>query len=629
MVFVCKQREADLPSSSRYDGRIQERMYLLKQRLLILLLSAVLLATAPGCRKKSPQTDGETTQGAITLPSDTVGGPSDTQSNTPSAPPPPEQELVSSTMTELLFNEKAYFPEGQADKSLTDLQYTLTMPEGTQAVSLTLVGWAGYNLAVDSFGYSLNGEDPVYGNFSVPADEKIPAEGGAYATGYRITAPLFELSTGTHTVTFVARLADGSVVEVYHPITLVLEGLIPQTDIPYHAALTHVNGKGPGIANAYSNRTGSLTDGAITVNAPADGVVAADDGTLRISGWLALDGGVDHYAWSADGLTWHAITENGISGEPSDGHFSGLGHENAADHALLQDLTLDLSVKGGQTFSLMLGGVPNDNTEGVVPFLTIQDVFVPNQPTDIPYSHTVEAKDNAIGTDFVTSTLAELFSMRYGAGDTHAVLDVDGAPCFAYEGIHSIQNPTEGKYAMTVSVEAMTGCSFFFVRGTQMVNSVVSVPLSLDNYFETDGTHLCGGAGIYVQLSENTLTVVIKGLDPSADYRIRNYTYEFKVSGKQLTLADDGRTVYVLVDGKEITRITMHGAQSYPEHFRRIQPSIQFAATATIALQDGSTATVNDTLVASSCIAECGAAIRGGAVYFTRVEMIPFSEAGI
>ena len=568
-------------------------------------------------------------QDAITLPSDTSGSPSDTGSNTPSAPPPPSQELVASAVTELLFNEKAYFPDGQANEALTESQYTLTMPEGTQAVSLTLVGWAGYNLSVDSFGYRINEEDPVYGNFSFSADEEAVAAGGAYTLGYRITAPLFHLPTGTHTVTFVARLADGSVVEVYHPITLVLEGLVSQTDTPYHAALTHVNGKGPGVANAYSNRTGSLADGVITVNGPADGIVVADDGTLRVSGWLALDGGVDHYAWSADGLTWYAITENGVSGEPSEGYFAGLGHANASDHALLKDLTLDLSVKDGQTFSLMLGGVPNDRTEGVVPFLVIQDIFVPNQPADIPYSHTVEAKDNATGTDFKVSTLTELFNIRYGAGDTHAILDVDGVPCFAYDGIHSFQNPTEGKYAMTVSVEAMTGCSFFFVRGTQMVNSVVSVPLSLDNYYETDGTGLCGGAGIYVKLSEGKLTVVIKGLDPSVDYRIRNYSYEFNVSGKQLTMADDGKTVYVLVDGKEITRITMQGARSYPEHFQRIQPAIQFAATATITLQDGSTATVTDTLVASSCIAECGAAIRGGSVYFTRVEMVPFSEAGI
>ena len=601
----------------------------MKQRFLILLLSTILLATASGCRKNPPTTDGETTQDAITLPSDTSGSPSDTGSNTPSAPPPPAQELVSSAMTELLFNEKAYFPDGEADKSLTDMQYTMTMAEGTQAVSLTLVGWVGYNLSVDSFGYRINEESPVYGNFSFSANEEAVAVGGAYTLGYRITAPLFDLPTGTHTVTFVARLADGSVVEVYHPLTLVLEGLLPQTDTPYHAALTHVNGKGPGVANAYSNRTGSLADGAITINGPADGIIVADDGTLRVSGWLAVDGGVDHYAWSADGLTWYAITDNGASGEPSEGHFSGLGHTNATDHALMKDLTLDLSVKDGQTFSLMLGGVPKNNAEGVVPFLVIQDIFVPNQPTDIPYSHTVEAKDNAIGTDFKESTLTELFNMRYGAGETHAILDANGVPCFAYDGIHSFQNPTEGKYAMTVSVEAMTGCSFFFVRGTQMVNSVVSVSLPLDNYYETDGTGLCGGAGIYVKLSDGKLTVVIKGLDPSVDYRIRNYSYEFSVSGRQLTMADDGKTVYILVDGKEITHITMNGARSYPEHFQRIQPAIQFAATATITLQDGSTATVTDTLVASSCMAECGAAIRGGSIYFTRVEMVPFSEFGL
>jgi hypothetical protein len=183
-----------------------------------------------------------------------------------------------------------------------------------------------------------------------------------------------------------------------------------------------------------------------------------------------------------------------------------------------------------------------------------------------------------------------------------------------------------GTFAMTAHIQEMRGCSFFFVRGTRTVQSVDEVPIPLSNFYETDGLGLCGGAGIYAKIADDTLTVVIKGLDPTANYRIKNHTFYFPSKGDTLTMADDGRTVYIFVDGQEITSIKLNGETEYPEHLASVAPAIKFAETAEILLANGQVATVHNTLVASTCNAQCGAAVRGGGVYFDRITVEPVSE---
>ena len=157
--------------------------------------------------------------------------------------------------------------------------------------------------------------------------------------------------------------------------------------------------------------------------------------------------------------------------------------------------------------------------------------------------------------------------------------------------------------------------------------SVAEVPIPLYNFYETDGLGTCGGAGIYASLKEGTLTVIIKGLDPTASYRVQNHTFRFPAEGSELTMADDGHYIHVLVDGREITSIRLDGETEYPEHFSHIAPYVTFAETAVIVLEGGQTATVENTLVASTCNAQCGMAIRGGTVLFDRMEVFPYSEA--
>ena len=125
------------------------------------------------------------------------------------------------------------------------------------------------------------------------------------------------------------------------------------------------------------------------------------------------------------------------------------------------------------------------------------------------------------------------------------------------------------------------------------------------------------------------MTLVVKALDPSAPYRIQNHIFEFPAKGNRLTLADDGSTVYVRVDGREITRVAIDGYAEYPEHFQNVSPYVRFAAAATVTLPDGRTEVIHDTLVAATARSHFGVAVRGGGIHFSELSVVPFSEVGI
>ena len=590
------------------------------KRLLCILLVTMLTVSAVSCRRGTSPTDhGEATD-AATLPTTTTA-----EDDTASDEPFPTDPNVRSHFSDLSLNDVPCF-DGDPLAGLSAADYTLPVQDGTILTSISLSGWVGFSMAIDAFGYSIDGGEAVYGLFSTYTDKSVKAEGGDYALCFSITAPLFALKAGSHTVTFVARLADGSVVGILPTISLSREGLTVDASRPYHSSLTHVNGQGPNGTAAYEGRGGSSDRGVDILDATLNGHTVDPDRRIRISGWLAVDGGVERYVWSADGIVWYPAVTNGQTGEPSTGYFAELGHENATENATFGDLILDLTPYQERNVAITVGGIPKDAPHTVVPFVTVTGLNVPYLPHDIDYSYSSKIEGNTVGCDLQESDLSPVFQFVYGAGDIHHVNERDGKLVYAYEGLHSFQASMEGLFAMTARVREMRGCSFFFIRGTRAVRSVVDVPLRLDNFYETDGAGLCGGAGIYAKLHDGTLTVVIKGLDPTADYRVKNHIYTFPAEGDTLTLVDDGSSVHILVNGRKITSILLRGETEYPEHFASIIPLIRFAKTAEILLADGNTATVQNTLVASTCQAQCGAAIRGGALYFDEISLIPYSE---
>lgn len=590
----------------------------MSKRLLCILLAALLTAAAVSCRR-GDTSDGEDST-AATLPPTAV-----TEDGAASHEPLPEEPQSLSHFSDLSLNGRPCF-DGDPLAGLQAASYTLPIQDGTPLTSLSLSGWIGFSMAIDAFGYSIDGGEAVYALFATYTDESVKSEGGDYALSFTVTVPLFDLKAGSHTVTFLVRLADGSVVNLLPTVSLPREGLTVDASRPYHSSLTHVNSQGPNGSPAYEGRGGSVERGVDILDATLNGHEVDQDRLLRISGWLAVDGGVERYVWSADGVSWYPAATGGENGEPTTGYFAELGYGNATENAVFTDLVLDLTPYHERNVAITVGAVPKDSPDTVVPFVTLTGLNVPYLPVDVSFSYTSEIGRDAVGCDLRDSDLSHAFAFCYGAGDVRYVDERDGSPVYAYEGIHSFQSSVDGTFSMTAHVQEMRGCAFFFVRGTRAMRSVVDVNLPLDNFYETDGLGLCGGAGIYAKLEGGTLTVVIKGLDPNADYRIANHTYYFPAEGDTLTMADDGRTVHVLVNGKEITSIRLSGETEYPEHFASVAPLIRFAETAEILLADGSAATVVNTLVASTCQAQCGAAVRGGGLIFDEISLIPYSD---
>lgn len=583
-----------------------------------LLCAAISLAAFSCSRGKTPEdtTDHETFTEA---PDTEESGGTD---QPPSPPPAPPSSVRGTRLDSLILNRKALFEDGLAE-GLAAVDYTLSIPEGTENYALELRGWIGFDRPIDAFGYRLDGGDTVYGLFATHTEDNVKLAGGEHALRYVMTVPLFDLKAGAHTVSFLARLTDGSVESVLPDLTLIYEGVTVDASIPYHASVTRLEDK------TYENRGGSTAGGMDILDATLDGILIGQDCRLALEGWLALSGGVERYVWSADGVTWYPARTGGATGEPSSGYFSSLGFENAAENALFSDLVLDLTPYAGRNIAVTVGGVPKSAPDSVVPFLTVTGVNLPERLEDLSYTYLTRADYNKEGTDLASSDLRCLFEINYGAGDTRHVNTHDGTLCYCYEGIHSFQTVADGCFTFTAEVNAMTGCSFLFARGTKQVRSVDEVPIPLHTFYETDGTGLCGGAGIYAKLAEGVLTLVVKALDPYVPYRVKNHIFEFSAEGSRLTLADDGTTVYVLVDGKEITRVVMDGYAEYPEHFRIVAPYVQFAATATVTLPDGKTQVIHDTLVAATVRSHFGVAVRGGGIHVSELSVIPFSEAGI
>ena len=593
------------------------------KRILPLLLAAALVCAALGCRSRQEDPSVDTTDA-----SPLESSPEETETSYPylPPPPPPDPELIGFGIESLSFDGVPLFEGEDLTAALEAANYTLPVSMESIPLALTLCGWVGFREAVDSFGYRVNGGEAVYGLFEIPDREDVTEPGGEYARRFAITVPLFTLKVGRHTVEPIARLADGSVHALMPALTVDIQG--PDTDLslPYHSSVTHLNGKGPQGSPAYEGRGGSTERGVDVVDATLDGIAVGADCTLRLKGWLALEGGVERYVWSPDGSIWYTALSGYESGEPAEGHFASLGFANASENALMTELSLDLSPCGGRIAWITVGAVPKDHPDRVVPFLTVTGLDIPVAPVDIGYSFVSELSANPAGTDLLASDLASFFDISYGAGDTRRVDLLEGAPCYLYEGIHSLQALMDGTYAITAHVHSMGRSSFLFVRGAKAVVSVDPVNIPLYNFFETDGLGYCGGAGIYARLNEGVLQLMVKALDPAAPYRIRNCIYELPAEGRELTLADDGVTVSCYVDGVLMAQVRCEGMVEYPDHFAVVQPYIRFAETATVTLADGRVEVIENTLVAATCASQAGIAIRGGHVYFRHLEVIPLSE---
>jgi hypothetical protein len=117
---------------------------------------------------------------------------------------------------------------------------------------------------------------------------------------------------------------------------------------------------------------------------------------LVFGGWCVVEGGVDHYVWSADGgKTWHSVEDFGrstasasannisaalarsnqtyeftLDADGSNGSFSGTAGNNP------KGIAADLEAYKGQTVDVIFGAVPAKDTTTILPLYYIARVKV-------------------------------------------------------------------------------------------------------------------------------------------------------------------------------------------------------------------------------------------------------------
>ncbi len=110
-------------------------------------------------------------------------------------------------------------------------------------------GWVGFEEAIDSFGYQINDDAPVFDSafsFTTEDDIKLAENGGEYGQRFLIVVPTSELK-GVNTIKAVVKLASGTVVD--------LDGATYGKDLPN----TVIEYTGPAAPETDIPQTGDMT----------------------------------------------------------------------------------------------------------------------------------------------------------------------------------------------------------------------------------------------------------------------------------------------------------------------------------------------------------------------------------
>ena len=123
--------------------------------------------------------------------------------------------------------EMFFQPDGGHGDKLTEIGNTVSFPAGKPHDSMVLRGWIGFDQPIASFGYFIDNYTMVYGDFAKATEDGVLAAGGEFASRFEILVPLTDLEGGVHTVGFVVKLEDGTVVRLRENLKVVI---IPETE---------------------------------------------------------------------------------------------------------------------------------------------------------------------------------------------------------------------------------------------------------------------------------------------------------------------------------------------------------------------------------------------------------------
>ena len=339
--------------------------------------------------------------------------------------------------------------------------------------------------------------------------------------------------------------------------------------------------------------------------------------TLRYWGWVGVKGEVGKFGYQINGGTaiyddaWTVTADDAVKNAAA-----GTGADTASRMAIMINLA---GLEGENSVRVLYktaDGIEVCLNEFVVkmPVLNLQNKFESN------------VSENADGTDLQASDLSQYFTITYGASEPHVV----SGGMYQYGGINELYAMVDGYYAFSVNMYEASNTAMMFVRGTRVVHSVdlPAVDGSLypiNNYYETDGQGRMGGAGIYAALYNGKLNLMIKAYDDETRTHQINRDYAVKAEGTELTIADNGETIYFLVDGKLMATVALSGSTSY-EKICDLAEGITFAQTAVVTLADGTTDTIENTLVVSTHKSQVGIAVRPATIKFDSIKVLGFND---
>ena len=172
----------------------------------------------------------------------------------------------------------------------------------------------------------------------------------------------------------------------YVPIVMVdpASGYKESTGIVHASSIDMINGAGGAHSGTFNYRGGNSTAGVDKFNHNA---TTLDGGLLVFSGWTVVDGGIEKFVWSVDGINWydaklhqlsafgnlgqaHITATQSYTGETvldvdnatkGGGYQGNVGVTNPADRA--KGLACDLSAFVGQTVNVRFAAVPKSATD--------------------------------------------------------------------------------------------------------------------------------------------------------------------------------------------------------------------------------------------------------------------------
>ena len=346
--------------------------------------------------------------------------------------------------------------------------------------------------------------------------------------------------------------------------------------------------------------------------------------SIALRGWIGFDQPIDQFGYYVDNYEFifdefKQATEDGVLA---------AGGEFATRFQINVDLS---ALKGDDHFV----GFVVKLADGTIVQLR-EDIVIdlPELPKDITNTFTADVNANEIGTGLDASDLSGYFTVELPLGSEGVVANGEGK-MYSMTAISDMYADVNGKYFIKTN-NLTSGNGFAFVRGYKVVNSDEIIEkfdpaanfYKINNYYEMDGAGQMGGAGIYARIEAGTLHIMIKYYNAETVTRVGNKIYTLPVEGTELIMADDGEVVSILVGGKTCATIALSGSTTYAD-INEVQPKNGFAASAVVTLADGTTETIENTLIAESCECQVGVVVRGGHFKFDTLEVGAYSAVEV